>query len=81
MNNVEALVPSINGLLDRVEDQKRRIDVMTQAIQVDLTRLREKISISRLDANSVSRSRMRSDVNVASDIHVHVLQEKITITI
>ena len=60
MNNVEALVPSINGLLDRVEDQKRRIDVMTQAIQVDLTRLREKISISRLDANSVSRTRKRT---------------------
>ena len=53
VDEVRMLIPSINILLDSVEDRQQRITTITQQITTDLSKLREKISISRGDARTV----------------------------
>ena len=55
VEDVQALIPDINILLTSLEDQRTNIQILQEKVEVDLRELRDKIAISRGEANQVRR--------------------------
>ena len=54
VEQAEQLVPTINSLLTKVEDDQRRIEDLRKEVELDLAELRRNIEATRNAVNSVS---------------------------
>ena len=54
VEQAEQLVPTINTLLTKVEDDQRRIEDLRKEVELDLAELRRNIEATRNAVNSVS---------------------------